>query len=139
YERVRTVLENLLSNAVKYSPDGGMIRIAGRVEHDQAIIAVSDQGVGIAPEEQGKLFRRFYRVDNRWRRATQGAGLGLFLSRAIVEAQGGRIWVESQPGRGTRFSFTIPLATPRLPDLEATDDRRPTTSDQRPTTNDQQE
>lgn len=118
YERTRTVLENLVSNAVKYSPDGGIIRITGRVDGDHAIISVSDQGIGISPEEQAKLFRRFYRVDNRLRRETQGVGLGLFLSRAIVEAQGGRMWVESQPGRGSRFSFTLPLATPQLPDFE---------------------
>ncbi len=118
YERTRQVLENLVSNAVKYSPDGGVIRIAGRADGDHAIVSVSDQGIGIAPEEQGKLFRRFYRADNRLRRETQGAGLGLFLARAIVEAQGGRIWVESQPGRGSRFSFTLPLATPRLVDFE---------------------
>lgn len=117
YERTRTVVENLISNAVKYSPDGGTIRITGRVDDHQAIVGVVDQGIGIAPEEQAKLFRRFYRVDNRLRRETQGAGLGLFLSRAIVEAQGGRIWVESQPGRGSRFFFTLPLATPQLPDL----------------------
>jgi signal transduction histidine kinase len=119
YERTRTVLENLISNAVKYSPDGGIIRIMGRVDGDHAIISVSDQGIGIPLEEQSKLFRRFYRADNRLRRETQGAGLGLFLSRAIVEAQGGRIWVESQPGRGSRFSFTLPLAVPQLPDFEA--------------------
>ncbi len=118
YERTRQVLENLISNAVKYSPDGGVIRIAGRVADDHAIVAVSDQGIGIPPEEQTKLFRRFYRVDNRLQRETQGAGLGLFLARAIVEAQGGRIWVESQPGRGARFSFTLPLATPQLVDSE---------------------
>ncbi|HEX9374326.1 MAG TPA: ATP-binding protein, partial [Roseiflexaceae bacterium] len=118
YERTRQVLENLVSNAVKYSPDGGVIRIAGRADGDHAIVSVSDQGIGIAPEEQGKLFRRFYRADNRLRRETQGAGLGLFLARAIVEAQGGRIWVESQSGRGSRFSFTLPLATPRLVDFE---------------------
>jgi signal transduction histidine kinase len=118
HERTRQVLENLISNAVKYSPDGGTIRVTGRVADDHAIVAVSDQGIGIAPEEQSKLFRRFYRVDNRLRRETQGAGLGLFLARAIVEAQGGRIWVDSQPGRGSRFSFTIPLATPRLVDFE---------------------
>jgi len=118
YERTREVLENLVSNAVKYSPDGGVIRIFGRAAADHAIISVNDQGIGIAPEEQAKLFRRFYRVDNRLRRDTQGAGLGLFLARAIVEAQGGRIWVESAPGRGSRFSFTVPLATPRLVDLE---------------------
>lgn len=118
YERTRQVLENLVSNAVKYSPDGGAIRITGRAADDHALISISDQGIGIAPEEQGKLFRRFYRVDNRLRRETQGVGLGLFLARAIVEAQGGRIWVESQPGRGSRFSFTLPLATPQLVDSE---------------------
>jgi PAS domain S-box-containing protein len=131
YERTRAVLENLISNAVKYSPEGGIIRVAGRADGDRAIVSVSDQGIGIAPEERDKLFRRFYRVDNRLRRETQGAGLGLFLSKAIVEAQGGRIWVESQPGRGARFSFTLPLATPRLPDLTTTDDRQPTTEEGR--------
>ena len=117
HERTRQVLENLVSNAVKYSPEGGAIRVSGRVSGDHAIVSVSDQGIGIPPDEQRKLFRRFYRVDNRLSRETQGAGLGLFLARAIVEAQGGRIWVDSQPGRGSRFSFTIPLATPRLADL----------------------
>lgn len=132
HERTRTVLENLVSNAVKYSPEGGVIRISGRVDGDRAVVAVSDQGIGIAPQEQAKLFRRFYRVDNRLRRETQGAGLGLFLSRAIIESQGGRMWVESQPGRGSRFSFTLPLATPRLPDLEPVDDEPPSVGGPRP-------
>jgi PAS domain S-box-containing protein len=117
YERTRAVLENLISNAIKYSPEGGAIRIAGRPDGDHVIVSVADQGIGIAPEEQKQIFERFYRVDNRLRRETQGAGLGLFLSKAIVEAQGGRLWVDSQPGRGARFSFTLPLATPRLPDF----------------------
>lgn len=128
-ERVRQVLENLLSNAVKYSPDGGTIRITGRSEGDFAVISVSDQGIGIPAEEQPLVFRRFYRVDNRLRRSTQGAGLGLFLSRALVEAHGGRMWVESQPVRGSRFSFTLPVAKRRLVDV-TTGDRRPTTEGQ---------
>lgn len=114
YERTRTVIENLVSNAIKYSPEGGTIKIVGHTTKDEAVVAVNDQGVGIAPEDHERIFARFYRVDNRLRRETQGAGLGLFLARAIVEAQGGRIWVESQPGRGARFSFTIPLAARRL-------------------------
>jgi signal transduction histidine kinase len=118
YERTRSVLENLISNALKYSPEGGTIRIAARASGDHAIISVSDQGIGIPQEEQTRVFDRFYRVDNRLGRETQGAGLGLFLARALIEAQGGRMWVESQPGRGARFSFTLPLATPQLPDLE---------------------
>jgi signal transduction histidine kinase len=118
HERIRAVLENLLSNAVKYSPDGGLIRITGRSEGKHAVVSISDQGIGIALEEQARVFDRFYRVDNRVGRTSQGAGLGLYLAKQIVEGHGGRIWVDSQPGRGARFSFTLPLATPQLVDLE---------------------
>jgi signal transduction histidine kinase len=118
YERVRQALVNLVSNGVKYSPEGGVIRIGGWAEGDYAVCYVADQGTGIPPEEQEAIFRRFYRVDNRLSRETQGSGLGLFLTRAIVEAHGGRIWVESQLGRGSRFSFTLPLAHRRLPDSQ---------------------
>lgn len=110
YERVRMVLTNLVSNAVKYSPEGGSIRIGGRAEDEFAICYVADQGIGIASEEQQRIFERFYRVDNRLRRETQGTGLGLYLAKAIIEAHGGRISVESQVGRGSRFLFTLPLA-----------------------------
>lgn len=112
YERVRQILANLVSNAVKYSPDGGTIRIGGWPEGEMAVCYVADQGVGIAPEEQEAIFRRFYRVDNRLRRETQGTGLGLFLTRAIVEAHGGRIWVDSEMGKGSTFTFIIPVAGP---------------------------
>lgn len=110
YERVRMVLTNLVGNAVKYSPEGGTIRIGGRAEGDIAIIYVSDQGIGIAPEEQERIFERFYRVDNRLRRTTQGTGLGLYLARVIIKAHGGTISVSSQVGRGSRFVLTLPLA-----------------------------
>lgn len=110
YERIRMVLSNLISNAIKYSPDGGAIRIGGRAEEHTAIMYVADQGIGIPPEEHQRIFQRFYRIDNRLRRETQGTGLGLYLTKSIVEAHGGRIWVESQVGRGSRFLFTLPLA-----------------------------
>jgi PAS domain S-box-containing protein len=110
YERVRMVLTNLVSNAIKYSPEGGLIRIGGHARERVAMCYVSDQGVGIAPEERERIFERFYRVDNRLRRKTQGTGLGLYLTRAIVEAHGGTIQVESKVGRGSRFLFTLPLA-----------------------------
>ncbi|PLS77119.1 MAG: histidine kinase [Chloroflexi bacterium] len=122
-ERIRMVLANLLSNAVKYSPQGGVVRVGGWTEGDQALIYVSDQGVGIAPEDQQRVFERFYRVDNSLGRQTQGAGLGLYLARAIVEAHGGQLRVESQPGRGSRFIFTLPLERRSLavdPDRAAT-------------------
>jgi signal transduction histidine kinase len=71
---------------------------------------VTDHGIGIPLEEQSRVFDRFYRVDNRLRRETQGFGLGLFLAKMIVEAQHGQIWVESRPNHGSRFSFSLPLA-----------------------------
>jgi PAS domain S-box-containing protein len=118
YERIRMVLTNLVSNAIKYSPEGGTIRLGGRAEGEQALVFVADQGIGIAPEDQERVFERFYRVDNRLRRDTQGSGLGLYLTRAIVEAHGGRIWVESQVGRGSRFWFTLPLGRRLLENRE---------------------
>lgn len=114
HERIRQVLVNLVSNAVKYSPEGGTVRIGGWPEGDFAVCYVSDQGVGVAPEEHEAIFRRFYRVDNRLARETQGSGLGLFLTRAIVEAHGGRIYVESKLGQGSRFVFTLPLGRRQL-------------------------
>jgi two-component system sensor histidine kinase VicK len=73
-------------------------------------VYVADQGIGIPQEEQPRLFQRFYRVDSGLRRKTQGAGLGLYLCRSIIEAHGGRIWLRSEPGRGTTVFFTLPLS-----------------------------
>jgi PAS domain S-box-containing protein len=113
-EKTRLVCENLITNAMKYSPSGGTIRIQGRRDQALAIISVTDQGIGIPLEEQGKIFDRFYRVDNRVSRETQGFGIGLFLAKSIVEAQKGQIWVESRPQQGARFSFSLPLSTSRI-------------------------
>jgi PAS domain S-box-containing protein len=109
-ERTRLVCENLLTNAIKYSPDGGVVRIQARSDSGLAIISVADHGIGIPIEEQNRIFDRFYRVDNRLRRETQGFGLGLFLAKMIIEAQHGQIWVDSRPNHGSRFSFSLPLA-----------------------------
>jgi len=79
---------------------------------DYVTVYVADQGIGIPEEEQEHLFDRFYRVDSSLRRRTKGAGLGLYLARALVEAHGGRIWVHSQPGEGSTFFFTLPIARP---------------------------
>jgi PAS domain S-box-containing protein len=107
-ERLRQVLNNLVGNAVKYAPQGGEIRLGGWADRAQATVYVADQGIGIPQAEQGKLFQRFYRVDSSLRRSTQGAGLGLFLCRSIIEAHGGRIWLRSEPGKGTTVFFTLP-------------------------------
>jgi len=107
--RIEQVLNNLIGNAIKYSPSGGTIRVSGRVKPDTVEITVSDQGIGIPIEEQSHIFERFYRVDNALSRRAQGTGLGLYIARAIVEAHGGRIWIESTPGRGTSVSFSLPI------------------------------
>ncbi len=107
-ERLREVLTNLISNAVKYSPDGGTVWVGGRADQTGVTVYVADQGIGIPPEEQSRIFDRFHRVETGLHRRTEGAGLGLYLVKAIVEAHGGRVWVESAPGRGSIFMFTLP-------------------------------
>jgi signal transduction histidine kinase len=108
-ERLRQVFNNLLSNAIKYAPEGGEVRVGGWREGDQVTAYVADRGIGIPESEQVNLFQRFYRVDSTLRRSTQGAGLGLFLCRSIVEAHGGRIWLRSEPGQGTTVFFALPI------------------------------
>ena len=111
YERIREVLSNLINNAIKYSPEGGVIRVSGWVSQDEVQVAVSDEGIGIPTTEQERIFDRFARVDNSLTRQTPGAGLGLFLVKAVIEAHGGRVWVESRPGQGSTFNVALPIST----------------------------
>jgi signal transduction histidine kinase len=106
-DRIEQVFYNLISNAIKYSPEGGEIVIDGQVFPEQVAICVSDQGPGIAPGDLPHVFDRFYRSTEATRK-TKGAGLGLFLSRAVVEAHGGRIWVDPKPEQGARICFSLP-------------------------------
>ncbi len=112
--RIAQVLDNLLSNAAKYAP-GAPVALRARREGEELVIEVEDQGPGIAPEHTSQMFQRFYRVPNT-QRTVRGTGLGLYICRKIVENHGGQIGIDSQPGRGARFFFTLPLAT-----LEATE------------------
>ncbi len=107
-DRLRQVLNNFVGNAIKYAP-GGRITILVRQEDRQADLLVSDQGPGIAPDQLPHLFERFRQAGRTERERAGGLGLGLYLAKGIVEAHGGRIGVESQPGRGSTFWFTLPL------------------------------
>lgn len=106
--RLRQVIDNLLSNAVKYSPEGGLIEVGGGVEPESVSLFVRDQGVGMSQVEQERLFERFYRADSALSRKTQGTGLGLYLSKAFIDAHGGTMTVQSHPGTGSTFTLTLP-------------------------------
>jgi PAS domain S-box-containing protein len=107
--RLRRILHNLLENAVKYSPKGGKIRVSVREEEERLLIGVSDQGIGISLADQAKLFGAFQRLEESKLDGVKGLGLGLVVCRRLVEAHGGRIWIESEPGKGSMFFFTLPL------------------------------
>ena len=104
------ILTNLVSNAVKYSPPGSPVRLTARREGRNAEISVTDSGVGMSEAERGRLFERFFRADREEVQKAGGTGLGLYIAKSLVEMQGGRIWVETELGRGSTFTFSLPLA-----------------------------
>ncbi len=108
--RLTEVLQNLLDNAIQYTPDGGRITVRARAEDHGIIFSVSDTGIGIPRTDQERIFERFYRVDAARSREVGGTGLGLCIAKHIVEAHGGRIWVESTVGQGSDFYFSVPVA-----------------------------
>jgi len=106
-DRIVTVLRNLIDNAIKFSPPATRIEISARKQDSSVLVGVKDEGLGISGEEQEKLFKQFERLGDPAR--SKGLGLGLVVCKNIVEGHGGRIWVESEPGKGSTFKFTIPL------------------------------
>jgi PAS domain S-box-containing protein len=108
--KLEIVLNNFLENAIRYSPDGGriLVKIVGPVD-DQLVISVIDEGIGISKEHAEKIFDRFYRVDGSDGRKVYGHGLGLYISKHLIELQNGRIWVQSKEGLGSCFSFSLPI------------------------------
>jgi PAS domain S-box-containing protein len=107
--KLEEVLINLVNNAIKYSPDGGLIEVKLQPVNGMIEFSVKDSGLGIAPEEQCRLFQRFQRVCRDSAQRISGTGLGLFVCKALIEAHGGRIWFDSEPGHGSTFYFTVPL------------------------------
>ncbi len=107
-DRLKQVLINLLSNAIQYSPPGAQVDVSAEEDGEEARVFVRDRGIGIAVEDQEKIFSKFYRIGRGSAARDGGAGLGLAISKGIVEAHGGRIWVKSRPGEGSTFGFSLP-------------------------------
>ncbi len=104
------VMANLVDNAMKYSPEGSEVTMAVEVQGGEGITSVTDQGPGIFPQDRERIFAKFHRLDSADSKETYGYGLGLYICRRLVEAMNGRIWVESQPGKGATFKIALPLA-----------------------------
>jgi signal transduction histidine kinase len=112
YYRLLQVLTNLVSNAYKYTPDGGSITLSARREGDGVVFSVRDTGIGLSPEAIAKLGTKFWRADDTFTRSQPGTGLGFAITRSLVEQMGSRIQIESEVGRGSRFTFSVRLAPP---------------------------
>lgn len=111
-DRIGQVLINLLHNAVKFSPNGGEIVVGVREAGSEIVVWVRDPGIGVPRADRARIFERFYKVDRARVRGRGGTGLGLSIARHVVQMHGGRIWVESEEGEGSTFSFSVPLASP---------------------------
>ena len=107
--KIKQVLLNLLSNAVKFTPEGGKIHVEARLTDGSVIVSVADTGIGVAPEDQETIFEEFRQVGTTYAHKREGTGLGLTLTRKFVEMHGGKIWVESEVGKGSKFTFTLPI------------------------------
>jgi signal transduction histidine kinase len=109
-DKVRQVLVNLVENAIKYSPDGGRVEVGVHERGDVVRFHVCDEGLGVAPEEQERIFEKFYRADPHMRRGVGGTGLGLYICKELIDRMGGRIWVEPNEERGSTFYFELQTA-----------------------------
>ena len=113
--RLKQVLRNLVGNAIKFSPEESTVRIRAEARESDIIVSVKDNGIGISPDDQKRMFEPFFQAEQTIFRKHGGAGLGLAICKGIVESQNGKIWVESEPGKGSTFSFTVPLEPVKEP------------------------
>jgi signal transduction histidine kinase len=107
--RIRQVVFNLLSNAVKFTPSGGQVDVSTHQVNGEVLVSVADTGPGISADDRERIFEEFQQARDVNGERPEGTGLGLALSKSLVELHGGRIWVESQPGEGSTFTFTLPV------------------------------
>ena len=107
FTRIDQVFTNLIHNAIKFTPPGGKITLSAMQEEDQVVFTIEDTGIGISPEVLPRIFERFYKADRS--RASTGTGLGLSISKHVIESHGGKIWAESVEGKGSKFSFSLPI------------------------------
>jgi len=108
-DKLEQVLMNLVVNALRFSPAGGQVTVRGRPDRNGVILEITDQGIGIPFSEQEKIFEKFYRLDNDVNRRNPGTGLGLAICRALINLHGGKVWVDSEQGEGSRFLISLPL------------------------------
>ena len=109
-DRLKEILVNLIGNAIRYTPDVGTITVTHKIQDNRLIISIKDTGIGINKENQKKLFEKYFRVESEQTKDIQGTGLGLFIVKQIVEKMNGQIWIESEEGKGSTFSFSLLLA-----------------------------
>lgn len=113
-EKMKLAITNLIDNALRYTPAGGQVKVATKKKEKELEISVSDTGIGIPKEQQKRIFSRFFRGTNAIRTQTEGTGLGLFITKNIIEAHGGKIWFKSEENKGTIFYFTIPFQLTKI-------------------------
>jgi signal transduction histidine kinase len=122
HDKTVQALTNLVSNAVKFSPEGSSVRVVVRSEGDHAEISVIDEGIGLSAEDAAGVFEKFARSENPDARRVGGTGLGLYITKNLVELQHGQLWVRSELGKGSTFAFSLPLAAEERPEAQARHD-----------------
>jgi signal transduction histidine kinase len=108
HDKISSVISNLISNAIKYSPRGTAIKVSGTIRDGSAVVSVQDRGAGIRPDDAKKIFERYYRAEDKSTRHVAGFGIGLYLCAEIMQKHDGKLWFDSEAGKGSTFYFSLP-------------------------------